>query len=269
MPASRKKPIAQPFEVPYPPDRVWGPTVVYDYSGEASLQYTADEEKGHVRVMFEGFDALRVCRGKHLPYRAVRKKGMPGSRVYLVDHSHWLKERHAYEAEHSRDRHESGGNVDELLTEHEHYLFAFHDQYVEVLARGIWFEWGKRRFARGAPSPQHPLAALPPSAVTHRFTVAGLKCQVRTNPLPMDELLRLARYCSQPLFHLVLEADALGSVWMRMDVRVRRGEVRSTWRNQVGTARASFPGVATQEQVKALAEAELREVARRRKELGR
>jgi hypothetical protein len=131
---------------------------------------------------------------------------------------------------------------------------------VEVLAQGVWFESSRRRFAPGAPRARHPLAVLPPSDATGHFTVAGLTCQVRSNPLPREEVLRLARYCSQPLYHLVLG----DTVWMRLDVRARRGEVHSLWRNAVGTLLATFPGALSLARVKRLAAPLLREGARRR-----
>jgi hypothetical protein len=45
-----------------------------------------------------------------------------------------------YENKHYGKSHEFGGNVNEMLTDLKHYLFSFHDQFMEIIARGFWFE---------------------------------------------------------------------------------------------------------------------------------
>jgi hypothetical protein len=117
--------------------------------GPVVILYPAAEGEQWVRVTFEGLDSLRVCRGEYVPYEE-----LPGkySAVYLVENSAWLRERHAYEAEHYRGSYEFGGDVDELLTDFQHYLFKFHDQYVEVLARRC----GSRHHLSGSCSERAP-----------------------------------------------------------------------------------------------------------------
>ena len=87
------------------------------------------------RVTFESFDSIRCSRGEFLPYsddRIVRAKA--GDRVpwvFEVDNSEWLQQRHEYENNYYKTP---------LLEEYVHYLFSFHDEFVELIAKGIWFE---------------------------------------------------------------------------------------------------------------------------------
>lgn len=145
-----------------------------------------------------------------------------------------------------------------MLTGFQHYLFTFHDQYVEVLARGVWFEASPQRFVLGTSPEEHPLADLPESRTTERFTVEGITCQVRTDPRPLEELVKGARYCSQPLFHFALELEDLHTVSMSVVLREQRGEFRSFCRSYFGNATASVPGVATLEQVRGWVDAYIR-----------
>lgn len=60
--------------------------------------------------------------------------------VYKIENTQWLTERFQYENKNYGCSYEFGGNVNEMLTDFNHYLFSFHDQFVEVIARGFWFE---------------------------------------------------------------------------------------------------------------------------------
>ncbi|WP_224243180.1 hypothetical protein [Hyalangium gracile] len=157
-------------------------------------------------MTFEAFDSLRVCRGEYVPYEYEDEEY---SGVFLVENSAWLQERHAYEAKHCRRSCEFGGDVDEMLTD------------FKLFARGVWFEASRRRFVLGARPKAHPLAELPESRTTQRFTVAGITCQVRTDPRPLEELVKGARYCSQPLFHFALELEGRPRVSRSVVLRER------------------------------------------------
>jgi len=261
-------PLAHVFAFPYPLNTVDSPRIVYGGDRPTALHYLDREDTHHVRLTFQGLDALRVCRGEYPPYEeAPSELGYTG--VYLVENSPWLRERHAYEARHYRESYQFNGDVDEMLTDFEHYLFSFHDEYVEVLAQGLLFEVSRRPFALDAPHKQPRWLNLQPSHVTERFVVDGLTCQVRTSPLSRDALLERAQYCSVPLYQFALELEGRPSVSASMDVRVRRGETRSLWRTYFGNVKARLPGVATLEQAKALIEPWIHEVAERRRAMGK
>ncbi len=57
-----------------------------------------------------------------------------------IENSAWLKERHKYESVNDGSSYEFGGNVDEMLSDFNHDIFSFPDQFIEVITRGIWFE---------------------------------------------------------------------------------------------------------------------------------
>src|SRR5262249_35019633 len=104
---------ARGIEIPYEPEFVLSPTVVYGPPLSALYFQTKDEE-AHVRVTFEGLDAIKACRGEYPPFPT---DGV--SSVYIVEGSRWLRERHAYEATHYRGHYEWGNDVDEILTDYD------------------------------------------------------------------------------------------------------------------------------------------------------
>ncbi len=152
-----------------------------------------------------------------------------------------------------------------MLSDFDHYLFNFHELVVEALARGVWFEQSSQPFPMDYRSPSHPLSPLPESAITARFNVAGIVCQVRTNPAPRADVLAAAHYCSQPLYHFAPELDGRGRVAYRLDLRERRGEIRSTLTNSLGRREATVIGIPALTAAKALVEPHLREISDRRR----
>src|SRR5262249_7527923 len=144
-------------------------------------------------------------------------------------------------------------------------LFRFHDEFVEALALGIWFEKNPEPARRGPPPAGHPLAGLSRDApVLESVAVGGVSYQVRANPKPMAEILWGARYCSPTLFDFVVET---AGVVYRVDLRTRRGSTRSILCNFLGTEKARREGVATLEQARAMCEPYLQDMGRRRRSL--
>jgi len=82
------------------------------------------------RVTFEGLDAVRAARGDMLPYRLGSSAGKPRW-VFSVEGSSWLDERHDYEVRQYSTP---------LTGTHQHFVFAFHDEFVEAIAEGIWLD---------------------------------------------------------------------------------------------------------------------------------
>jgi hypothetical protein len=212
-----------PLRVPLEADRVDAPQLrwgrgPYALGGHepTALVFSLQEEDSLGRVTFEELDAIRASRGEYEPY-----EGSPGWEasdwVYLVENSRWLMERHRYES----------GHYDWPLTDFDHYLFRFHDDFVEAIARGIWLDRpdAARPFA---PPATHPLHELPPDTVVERARSEGFCWELRANPTPVDELLEASRLCSQRLFqyNLILGGRNVedASVWLR----TRRGLSVST-----------------------------------------
>jgi hypothetical protein len=268
----QKPEFARGIRIPFPPDRVLSPELIYRGTPPSCIYYVTAEDEP-IRVTFEGLDAIKGCRGEFLPYPSDDSVETGFASLYIVENSRWLRERHAYEARYYRNCYEWGGDVDEMLTDYDHYLLSFHDEFIEWIGAGIWFEKHPEPFsddlASDGPLPHdHPLSRLPLSTIIKRFVVDGITCQVRANPKPMEVILQGAYYCSQPVFEFVMELDGHLSLDYRVEVRERRGSVKSRLRNCMGTIKSTHDGVVTSEQARALVEPYIREVSERRRERG-
>jgi hypothetical protein len=256
--------LARGIPVPYEWDRVLGPELVYG-EGPTAL-YCLTEEDEHVRITFERLDAIRACRGEYLPY----EDDWTGERypqLFIVENSRWLRERYEYEARHYRDCYEFGGDVNEMLTDYDHYLFRFHDEFIEAVAAGLWFEKQANRFDGNTLPPDHPSQDLPSSATTDQFAVDDIICQIRTNSKPIEEIVQAAFYCSQPLYHFAMELDGSAKVSYRLDLRARGGITQSRLQGSMGTPLSTVPGRATLEQARELVEPLVRQVSERRRQM--
>lgn len=267
----RRRPIARGLETPVQAHPVDNPRVYCGGAPTAIHFVVEDERRG--RVTFDKLDAIRVCRGEYCPYNNDWTAGAPIRWVFTVDNSPWLVERHAYESRHYKEAYEFGGDVDEMLREFSHYVFRFHDAFVEALAAGIWFEVADESF-RGKDLPgEHPLLPLPESTVFDRILAHDLVCQVRKNPMLEAELIANARFCSQPILDLALELDGRPSVHWRLSVRNRSGRIRSVLREYLGGVLgdplAEFEGVADLTAIRAHVENWMGEVRESRRDMGK
>ena len=210
--------------------------------------------------------AVNHCRGEYLSYPSDDSVEHGFHSCFVIEDSRWLIERHAYEAEYYREAYEFGNNVDDMLTDFSHYLFRFHDDFIEAIAEGIWFEHSEEPFLSSTPrQSDHPALDFPESAVCERFEVDGIVCQIRKNPLPIHELLERSRYCSQSLFHVALELDGKPTVNHRMTLRRRDENPECIWSDFFGRREAKIKGIATQDQVKELVIPYVQQVADRRR----
>lgn len=219
--------VAVPFSVPLVADSVLGPRLVYgtmpirpgdeELPVDALLFPTEDDSIG--RVTFEGLDAVRAARGEFLPYARVDVPYAQGEWVYLIEGSGWLDERHRYELDHYDTP---------LLDRYDHYLFSFHDEYVEAIALGIWFDKPGAAELLRRPG-DHPLGELPESVTEERSTSFGIDWEVRVNPRSATELVDGSALCSQRLlqYNLILDGSNRehASVWLR----TRRGRTSSVF----------------------------------------
>jgi hypothetical protein len=210
--------------VPWTADSVASPRLVYGgldlSSPERADQayaalYSEVEGSGELgRVTFEGLDAVRGSRGEHLPFDADVARFTSGDWVFVVDGSAWLRERHDYETRHY---------ATPLLDTHRHYLFVFHDEFVEAIAVGIWLDLADRANPF-APPVSHPLQPFDVDMPCERFTsVDGLEWELRRSPRPDTDLIGDSQYCSQRLFqfNLLLDDSKPGS-GQRLDPHNRR-----------------------------------------------
>lgn len=261
---SKKKEIARGFKVPVDADSVDSPKVVYGEDGAVILFTTEDEKYG--RITFEGFDSLKVCRGEYCPYEDDWKEDTPYRWVSKVDNSLWLFERHVYESRYYKNAYGFGGDVDEMLSDYSHYLFSFHDQFVEVIASGVWFEKSETPFIEGELTEGHPFLPIIPARV-ETISAGDLVCQVRLTSMNESQLLENINYCSQPVMELALELDGSASVDMLLRLRIRNGKVCSILDRRFCGEAAVFDGIANIEDIKPYVKSWLCGISERRREM--
>lgn len=258
--------IAMGFKVPFKADSVLSPQVHY---GEpvTGIYFVCDDDN-HGRITFENLDSIKVSRGEYFPFKNEWKAGQPYYWVTKIKNSKWLIERYNYEATHYGSSYEFGGNVDEMLSDFNHYVFSFHDQFVEVIARGIWFEKDSESLLGKDLSNGHPF--LPISTDTMiKFEAHGLICQARINPISKDTLRNNALFCSQKLIEFALELDGKTSINHSLLLSYRNNECISSLRGYFGKPILFFKDIVTIDVVKPQIEAYMKEVAMRRKKMGK
>ena len=164
--------VPESIAVPLDADHVLSPIVRYGHPFTTiffPVEPTAHSEVTTFgRVTFEGFDSIRCSRGEYFPYEAHAY----GSWVQEISESVWLNERHAYENEFYETP---------LLEDYHHYVFSFHDQFVEAISKGIWVE-GIGPEITDEMSEEHPLKDLPPSLPAKSFVIHRLHTELRKKP---------------------------------------------------------------------------------------
>lgn len=261
------KQLAHGLVVPLVADSVASPIVNYG-GGLTSINFlTKDECWG--RVTFEKLDSIRVSRGEYAPYPAAPDEEHLFNWVTTVSDSQWLRERYDYEKRHYGTAYEFGGNVEEMLTDFSHYAFSFHDQFVEVLSAGIWFEVADAPLGNSEPGSNHPLKPLPESAITERFQAHGIVCQVRRNPLSTDDLTRNAKYCSQRVLDVATELDGRSSTYWTVSLRVRDGVLKCSLRSYFGKEDQRYDAIPSLADIRPQIDGWLAEVLQRRKKMGK
>lgn len=238
------------------------------YGSELTGIYFETEDEQYGRITFENLDSLKVCRGEVLPYETDWEVGQRPSWVFNVENSVWQQERYNYEKKVYGNSYEFGGNVEEMLTDFSHYVFQFHDQFVEAIARGFWCEQDSNSLFKRELQKGHPFLDLPDTDA-ERFISHNLTCQVRRNPKSNEELISNAKFCSQKLMEFALEFDGKASVSNTLLLSYRNGKLISSLRGYFGRQVVEFDGVATFLDVEPYLERYIKEVSERRKQMGK
>ena len=194
----------------------------------AAIYFDVAESDALGRATFEGLDAIRAARGEYLPYE-VADPAKPGDWIYVVNDSAWLRERHRYETFHY---------ATPLLNTHRHYVFQFHDEFVEVIAEGFWLDCADRIDPFGSPA-THPLQPFGREAPCERFTsAAGIEWELRRSPRTTSDLIRDSQYCSQRVFQLNLLLDGdnreAANIWVRTIDGVLTSRMTRPWVGEMG-----------------------------------
>lgn len=255
--------IVKEIHIPVHADSVLSPDFLYGKSTGIHF-ITNDDQFG--RITFENLDAVKICRGEVMPYAYDYSLSKHDTWIYEIKNSKWQQERFAYEQKNYGNSYEFGGDVNEMLVDFKHYLFSFHDQFIEVIARGFWFEKDSASLLGKDLMKDHPFLLLPTENMK-RITVDSLVSQIRTNQKPREELIHNAQYCSQKLYQFALEFDGKASVDNTVLLSYQKGKLISTLRGYFGRQEVTFDGFVRLEQVLPYIEQYMKEVAERRKHM--
>lgn len=257
--------IARGLYIPIEADSVLSPNLYYGDPLTAIYFITADEKYG--RITFEKIDSIKVSRGEHFPYQYERNQKYPYCWVRIVENSSWLGERFNYENKYYGSSYEFNGDVNEMLSDFKHYVFIFHDEFIEVLAKGIWFEENSESLFGKELSSGHPLLPIIESNVV-KFEAYGLTCQARINAKDEEELKQDSVFCSQKLIQFALELENT-SINHTLSLTYRKNKHISLLKGYFGNKEIEFDKIPTLEEVKPYIELYMKEASERRKLMGK
>ncbi|WP_459213148.1 hypothetical protein [Aquimarina rhabdastrellae] len=188
--------------IPIENDYVESPNIIYSDDLDSICFPTEDEKYG--RITFEKLDSLRVSRGEYIPYEWDWKEDEPYYWVYKIENSNWLKERYTYEKKHYGDCYGFGGDVNEMLTDFSHYLFKFHDEFIEVISRGFWFEKDEKPLINQPILNSHPNLKIN-SSNSEILKIKRVNCKIVRNELPLENIEVNSKFHRQRLFEFYKE----------------------------------------------------------------
>lgn len=258
--------LAKGIIIPVVADFVLSPDVYYGNELTGIYFQTEDEQFG--RITFENLDALKICRGELLPYSNNWIEGQEYPWVFKVENSNWQIERYNYEKKIYGNSYEFGGNVEDMITDFSHYVFRFHDQFIEVIASGFWFEQDEVSLFKKELTKDHPFLNLPETNA-EKFIAHSLTCQVRKKIKSNKELIADAKFCSQKLIEFALELDGITSINNSLVLFYRNEKLISSLRGHFGRQIAEFDGIASFKDVQRHIEKYMKEVCDRRKAIGK
>jgi len=253
---------AKQISIPIIADSVLSPDFLYNNHHTGIYFLTSDDKHG--RITFENLDAVKICRGEIMPYNFDYSQG---TWVYHIQNSRWQQERFDYENKHYGTAYEFGGDVTEMLTDFKHYLFSFHDQFIEVIARGFWYEKSNSSLFKKDLTPGHPFLPLPTSNM-EIHTAHCLNMQIRKNTKPVQQLARDAQYCRQKLYEFAIEIEGKARVTNTLQLSSRSGKLISTLQGYHGRKSIEYEGIVYLEKVMPTINTYMKEVYERRRRSG-
>lgn len=238
-----------PIQIPVIADYVLSPIVIYGEEFTSINFETQDEEFG--RITLQNMDAIKICRGELPPYNDPTEVDdfVIGTWVYKVENSNWLQERYQYEKEHYEQSYEWGNSVDEMLTDYSHYFFRFHDEFVEVIAKGFWYEQAEESFVGKPLTKNHPFLAIE-NGFTDQLTVGDKTFYFKYNLLSVATLEKQVQFCQQKLIEIWLSLPK--DDFMEGSLRIKKSNNKTISYYQPTFGKAVFlkEGIATIEDLK-------------------
>lgn len=210
---------------------VIGPEI---YSNGVSLEMffmTRDEKFG--RVIFDHVDSYKVYRGEGVLYdkRMTAYTNYPW--IYRLINSEWQFQRYLDEKTMYEFCYEFGGNVSEMLTDMNNYVFEFHDETVEVIAKGFWIETSPKPLWRKPLQKDNPLN---PNFIgkIDEFEIEGILCRMVTNKAPTECLIEQTKFCHQTLAIFEVEFEGNFSRHLSLVIFQRSNQLYSELKPIIG-----------------------------------
>jgi hypothetical protein len=235
-----------PIKIPVIADYILSPIVSYGENFTSINFETQDEEFG--RITFQNIDSIKICRGELPPYEDNSEFEI-GDWVYKVQDSEWLQERYHYEKKHYSQSYEWGNSVEEMLTDYTHYFFRFHDEFVEAIAKGFWFEQGIESYIGKSLSPNHPFLKID-NNYTDEFILGDKKYYFKFNTSDIKTLEHQSKYCQQTLIEVWLSIPNEECMDGSLKIKNINGNVISYYQPTFGKAEIIKNGLATIEDLK-------------------
>lgn len=257
--------LAKDFYIPITADSVLSPTL--HYGDPLTAIYFITEEDMYGRITFEKLDSIKVSRGEYSPYEYKSDINAPYCWVKIVENSNWLKERFNYEYKYYGDSYEFNGDVDDMKSDYQHYIFNFHDEFIEAIAAGLWYEQDSSCLFGKELSSGHPFLPITETNII-RFEAYGLTCQARINNKSKEELSNNSVYCSQKLIEFALELENI-TVNYTLNLRYKNNKQISSLNSYFGSKVAEFDKIANLDDAKPFIELYMKEVSERRKAMNK
>ena len=259
--------FAHRLDLPVRADSVDSPIV--NYGDPMSAIHFVTDDGQWARITFERLDSLRVSRGEHAPFPTHPDCADDYHWASTISNSAWLRERYEYEKICYGRAYNFGGNVEEMIDEYSHYLFSFHDEFVEAIAAGIWIELDDTILGKREMEIPHPLKGLAHLPIAEHFESSGIRCFVRRNPTPTDELDRAAALCSQTILEIGEELEGSRSTSWFLTRRVKNGIGKTYLRNYFGNAEQTYDTIPSLQEIRPRIDKWLSEVRERRRQMGK
>jgi hypothetical protein len=238
------------FLIPIENDYVESPNIVYSQS-LTSICFPTDDEK-HGRITFDNLDSLKVSRGEYIPFEDNWSEDEPYYWVYKIENSIWLKERYEYEKEHYEDSYGFGGDVNEMLTDFNHYIFKFHDEFIEVITKGFWYEKDENTLINKPLLKNHPILKLNNESTI--ININGIDCRVVKNELSLEQIKTNSEFHKQRLFEFYKEDSEIFTIYISQ----RNREIISCISGFFGKEIFTKKGIITIEEIRPFLETEIR-----------
>ncbi|MGV0924568.1 hypothetical protein [Empedobacter tilapiae] len=239
----------KPIIIPVIADYVLSPIVIYGEDFTSINFETEDEEFG--RITIQNMDAIKICRGELPPYDDPTEINdyIVGTWVYKVENSEWLQERYRYEKKYYELSYEWGNSVEEMLTDYTHYFFRFHDEFIEVIAKGFWYEQAKESFLGKPLTKNHPFLPIE-NCFTDELIIDDKKYFFKYNLSAVETLEKNTQFCQQKLIEVWLSLPKDDFIEGSLRIKNIKDQTISFYQPTFGKAEFIRNGIATINDIK-------------------